>query len=45
MFVQLLDAAGKNLGLVQMVDTPSYSRSPAGEAVVLFIVESFLFSA
>jgi hypothetical protein len=30
MFVQLLDGAGKVLGLAQMLDTPSYSRSPAG---------------
>jgi hypothetical protein len=33
MFVQLLDGAGKMLGLVQMLDTPSYSRSPAGERI------------
>jgi hypothetical protein len=31
MFVQLLDASSKVLGLVAMLDTPSYSRSPAGE--------------
>jgi hypothetical protein len=31
MFVQLLDGQGKTLGLVAMLDTPSYSRSPAGE--------------
>lgn len=31
MFVQLLDGSGKTLGLVGMLDTPSYSRSPAGK--------------